>query len=730
MNQVLQNLKSGATELAQVPTPQCRPGHLLIATRRSLISAGTERMLVEFGQANLLAKARSRPDKVRQVLDKLRTDGILPTLEAVFARLDQPLPLGYCNAGVVLEVGEGVTGFAVGDRVASNGSHAEVVCVPKHLCARIPDSVSDDSAAFTVLGSVALQGIRLAAPTLGENVAVIGLGLVGLMAVQMLRANGCRVLGIDLNPERLALARQFGAETVDLSRGADPVAAGLAFSQGRGVDAALIAASTTSSDPVHQAAQMSRQGGRIVLVGVTGLELSRADFYEKELTFQVSCSYGPGRYDPAYEQQGNDYPIGHVRWTEQRNLEAVLQLMADARLDAGPLISHRVPLREAPRAYDLLTENRSALGILLTYRDAPPVRESTISVSSRLSEAAGSQPVVGMIGAGNFSRFVLLPALTRTSARLRTIASGTGMTAADAARKFGFQQAASDYRAILDDPSVDTVFIATRHNTHARMVVEALQAGKHVFVEKPLALDRDELAAVRDAYVDAKDLQLMVGYNRRFSPLTARLREQLTGRTEPISLIYTINAGAIPPDHWTQDPAVGGGRIIGEGCHFVDLLRYLVGSPIVAVQASMMGEHPGVAVRQDKMTILLRFADGSMGSVHYLGNGNKRYPKERLEVFSEGRVAVLDNWKSLRGYGWLGLVTKRLWRQDKGHRSEVAAFVERIADGGPSLIAWDELEEVSLVTFGAIARASERMQPIEPLTTARDAEDDRDTGRT
>lgn len=747
MKQVLQNLKTGATELADVPTPLCRPGHLLIATRRSLISAGTERMLVEFGQANLLAKARAQPDKVRQVLDKIRTDGLLPTLEAVFARLDQPLPLGYCNAGVVLEVGEGVTGFSVGDRVISNGPHAEVVCVPQNLCARIPEGVSDDEAAFTVLAAVGLQGIRLANPTLGESVAVIGLGLVGLMTVQMLIANGCRVLGVDFDARKLELARQFGAQTVNLSAGGDPVAAGLAFSDGRGVDAVLITASTKSNEPVHQAAQMSRQRGRIVLVGVVGLSLSRADFYEKELTFQVSCSYGPGRYDERYEQRGEDYPFGFVRWTEQRNFQAVLNLMAEGKLDVTPLISHRIPQRQAAEAYRLLTEDHSTLGILLTYPDSGVDLDSTVRnlvfPKNQVSSPKSGQAVTGVIGAGNFASLVLLPALARTPARLKTIASATGVSAAHAARKFGFQQATSDYHTILDDPDVNTVFIATRHNLHAHLVIEALKAGKHVFVEKPLCLNVEQLHEVAEAYREAAERQrdglrhgdketggqgedssspllpvppspplLVVGFNRRFSPLAVKMRDLLVERSQPLSVIYTVNAGVIPADHWTQDPQVGGGRIIGEACHFIDLLRYLVGQPIVGLEARMMGAAPGVVVRQDKMTILLEFADGSTGAIHYLANGSKRYPKERVEVFSEGRVLVLDNFKTLRGYGWKGFKRKRLWRQDKGHAAEVAAFIERVIDGGAPLIPWPVLEEVTLATFAAVERAAQPARAI------------------
>lgn len=715
MKQVLQNLKTGATEVVDVPTPSCRPGHLRIATHRSLISAGTERMLVEFGQANLLTKARAQPERVRQVLDKMRTDGLLPTLEAVFSRLDQPLPLGYCNAGVVVEVGEGVSGFAKGDRVISNGPHAEVICVPENLCARIPEGVSDDEAAFTVLAAVGLQGIRLADPTLGESVVVVGLGLVGLMTVQMLVANGCRVLGTDFDARRLELARRFGAQTVDLSAGGDPVATGLAFSDGRGVDAVIITASTKSSEPVHQAAKMSRKRGRIVLMGVTGLELARADFYEKELTFQVSCSYGPGRYDESYEQQGHDYPFGFVRWTEQRNFQAVLDLMAERKLDVKPLISHRIPQRQAAEAYRLLTEDRSTLGVLFTYPNSGADLERTVQLVQAVPPPKAEEAIVGVIGAGNFASQVLIPALAKTPARLKTIASETGVSAARAARKFAFQQATSDYRTILDDPDINTVFIATRHHTHAPMVVEALQARKHVFVEKPLALNRQELASVWDALERAEGCHLMVGFNRRFSPLAVKMRNLLAERSQPLSVIYTVNAGAIPVDHWTQDAQVGGGRIIGEGCHFIDLIRYLVGGPIIGLQARMMGDAPGVVVRQDKMTILLEFADGSTGAVHYLANGSKRYPKERVEVFSEGRVLVLNNFKALRGYDWGGFKSMRLSRQDKGHRAEVAAFVSRVVEGGDLLIPWHELEEVTVATFQAVERAAELLRPLPSL---------------
>lgn len=718
MKQVVQNLKSGATEVVDAPAPLVRSRHLLIATRQSLISAGSERTLVEFGHANLIGKARSQPDKVKQVLDKIRTDGLLPTLETVFARLDQPMPLGYCNAGVVIDVGSGVMNFSVGDRVVSNGNHAEIVCVPQNLCARIPDEVTDDTAAFTVLASIALQGIRLVEPTLGESVAVVGMGVIGLLTVQMLLANGCRVLAIDFNAERLALASQYGAKTVDLSAGADPIAEGLTFSDGNGMDAVIITAATDSNKPMHQAAQMSRKRGRIVLVGVVGLSLSRADFYEKELTFQVSCSYGPGRYDETYEQRGQDYPYGFVRWTEQRNFQAVLELMASGKIDVSDLIARHIPLSEAAEAYRLLLEQKQLLGLLLTYPETPEqIPTRLIPVVGKARSTATGRAVVGMIGAGSFATMFLLPAITQTPAALKAIASSGGTSAALAARKFEAAQATSDYRTILDDPEINTVFIATRHNSHAQMVVEALEAGKHVFVEKPLALKRDELSVVREAAARHSDQQLMVGFNRRFSALAQKMHRLLNPRSGPLTMTYMVNAGAIPFDHWVHDPAVGGGRIIGEGCHFIDLLAYFAHQPLVGVAAQMIGSELDVIRRQDKMTILVQFADGSIGTVHYFANGSKRFPKERVEVFSEGRVLVLDNFKSVQGYGWPHFKRQRLMRQDKGHKAEVAAFIQRVMQGGEPLIPWADLAAVTLATFQAVEQAHD---PLPSLMTLPD----------
>jgi predicted dehydrogenase/threonine dehydrogenase-like Zn-dependent dehydrogenase len=664
------------------------------------LSVGTERMLVEFGKAGWIDKARQQPDKVRMVLDKIRTDGLVPTVEAVFNKLGQPLPLGYCSVGTVMETGKDFAGFSVGERVASNGKHAEVVSVPMNLCTKVPEGVSDDEAAFTVVAAVGLQGIRLVQPTLGEAVVVTGLGLIGLVTVQLLRAHGCRVLGIDYDSGRLALARQFGAETVGLSAGEDPVTAALAFSRGRGVDAVIITASTESNEPVHQAALVCRKRGRIVLVGIAGLELSRADFYEKELSFQVSCSYGPGRYDPNYEQKGQDYPVGFVRWTEQRNFEAVLDMMADGRLDVKPLISHRFAIEDAAKAYDLITGDEPSLGVLLRYPTADEKPEEELRRASvKLSEPArsGSKVVLGFVGSGNYATSVLMPAFSQAGARLKRVTSNGGVSGLHAGRKFGFEEATTDTRSVFLDSEINAVAIATRHDSHASLVCEAIAAGKHVFVEKPLALSLSELKDIEAACAPAGSSRsgpiLMVGFNRRFASHVVRIKSLLESARGPKAFVMTVNAGTIPPEHWTQDPRAGG-RILGEACHFIDLLRFLAGAPIARhTSTRMAGQTP------DTATIQLSFEDGSMGTIHYLANGSRTFPKERLEVFTAGRVLQLDNFRKLKGFGWPGFSRMNLWRQDKGQKACAAAFLSAIENGTRSPIPFDELMEVSRVTI-------------------------------
>ncbi len=713
MKQILQSLKNGKTEVAEVPCPAVKRGHLLVRSSRTLVSVGTERMLVDFGKAGWIEKARQQPDKVRMVLDKIKTDGLMPTIESVLNKLDQPLPLGYCNVGRVLEAGSGLVGYAPGDRIASNGKHAEAVCVPVNLTARVPDNVSDDEAAFTVLGAIALQGIRLIQPTLGETVVVTGLGLIGLVTVQLLRSHGCRVLGLDFDPEKLALARKFGAETVNLAAGEDPVKAAQAYSRGRGVDGVIITAATKSNEPMHQAALMCRKRGRIVLVGVTGLELSRADFFEKEITFQVSCSYGPGRYDPNYEEKGNDYPVGFVRWTEQRNFEAILDMMSDGRLDVKPLISHRFAIEEAEKAYELVGGAGPSLGILLEYpansaKSDATVRQSTVAIPASTKGSAPSVPgaSIGLVGSGNYATAVLIPAFKAAGARLRTVASSAGVSGLHAGRKYGFEQTTTDSDSIFADASVNALVVATRHDNHASMVVKALRAGKNIFVEKPIALTESELEEIETAHADAsakgKAPLVMVGFNRRFAPQVAKMKSLLAGARGPKAFVMTVNAGAIPAEHWTQDREVGGGRIVGEGCHFIDLLRFLAGERITAVRTNTM-DSPSA----DSVSIELRFADGSIGTVHYLANGSKSFPKERVEVFAQGRVLQLDNYRRLTGFGWPGFKKMNLWSQDKGQKACAAAFVQAVASGGASPIPFEELIEVGRATIVAadLARA-------------------------
>ena len=704
MKQILQDMAKGTTYVSEAPAPSVGSQSLLIQTTTSLISAGTERMLVGFGKASYIDKARQQPDKVKMVLEKVGTDGLLTTIEAVQSKLGQPLPLGYCNVGIVSAVGREAEGFKVGDRVLSNGPHADIVRVSKNLCARIPDNVDDESAAFVVVASIGLQGIRLAQPTLGEAFVVTGAGLIGLLTIQLLRAQGCRVLAIDFDESKLVLARQFGAETCNPGKGEDPVAAGMAFSRGHGVDGVIITASTQSSDPVTQAARMSRKRGRIVLVGVTGLELNRADFYEKELSFQVSCSYGPGRYDPTYEDKGQDYPYGFVRWTEQRNFEAVLDMLASGQLDVKPLITHRFAFEDAPKAYETLTTDKSGLGMLLQYSSPVEqrlVRSITLQAAPTFSK---EQPVMGFIGAGNYASRMLIPAFKEAGAQFHTIVTSGGINGVIHGEKAGFAEASTDMDALLANETINTVAIVTRHDTHARFVAQTLQAGKHVFVEKPLAIDADDLQQVRAAYDAAQanaaqgGPQVMVGFNRRFSPQVQKMKSLLEPVKEPKSFIMTMNAGAIPANHWTQDNAVGGGRIIGEACHFIDLMRFLAGSPIVSVQARRMGDAPGVDITEDKASITLGFEDGSFGTILYLANGAASFPKERVEVFAAGRVLQLDNFVNLKGYGWPGFTKLNLWKQDKGQKACAAAFLQAIESGTPA-IAPEEIFEVARVTI-------------------------------
>lgn len=694
MKQIIQDLKSGATILEEVPVPQVKSGCVLIRTTRSLVSLGTERMLVEFGKANLIDKAKQQPDKVKQTLDKIRTDGLTATLNAVKNKLDQPLPLGYCNVGQVVAVGKGVTEFAVGDRVASNGKHAEFVCVPKNLVAKIPDNVQDDEAAFTVIGSIGLQGIRLLQPQLGENIVIIGLGLIGLVAAQLLKAAGARVIGIDFDQQKLDIAAGYGIETVNPAEGADQVKYVMEATGGIGADGVLITASAHNDDIIHNACEMSRKRGRIVLVGVIGLNIRRDDFYKKELSFQVSCSYGPGRYDENYEEKGMDYPLPYVRWTEKRNFETVLQSIANGNLNVKSLITEEVDLADYNLIYGDMRKQGSIASIIRYPSDSRI--ETVVEVNSNAFKPSKGQ--IGIIGAGNYTNSTMVPALKACKAKIRYIASAQGMTAKVLARKCGAMMATSDYHEILNDPEVDLVMITTRHDTHARMVVEALEAGKNVFVEKPLCLNADELDNILSAY-KAKEgkVSLSVGFNRRFSPFAVKMKKLLGDG--PKNIIATMNAGFVPQDVWVQDLAVGGGRIIGEACHFIDLCSYLAGSKVVAVCMNAMGENP--EENTDNASILLKYANGTNAVINYFANGSKSYQKERIEVYSQERTLVLNNWMKLEGYGFKGF-SKMRGSLDKGHKAQFALLNERIINGGEPLVDLDTIVNTTKASFACI----------------------------
>lgn len=703
MKQIIQNMKTGETILEDVPAPLVRSGHILIQTSRSLVSLGTERMLVEFGNASLIQKARQQPDKVKMVLDKIRSDGLLPTLEAVFNKLNQPLPLGYCNVGRVIAVGEGVTEFQAGDRVASNGPHAELVCVPQNLCARVPDNVSDDDASFAVIGAIGLQGIRLLLPEFGETVVVIGLGLIGLIAAQILKANGCRVIGFDFDQSKVDIATRLGMMAVNPTGGTDQVKYVMEQTAGIGADAVLITASAKTNEIISQAARMSRKRGRIVLVGVIGLDISRAEFYEKEITFQVSCSYGPGRYDEQYEQGGHDYPISFVRWTEKRNFEAILNAVSSGQLDVGQLITERIPLAEYNKIYGSIGRSGSIASLLL-YDDAVNVSTS-VTIDSR--SFGSSKGVVAIIGAGNFTSATVLPALKPLNAKLKYIVSAGGLTASTLAKRAGFAIAATDYREALSDNDVDLVMITTRHNLHASMVLDALKTGKNVFVEKPLCLNKDELIEIEETY-SAFDIQhsklpvLTVGFNRRFAPFALKMKS-LVG-VGAVNIVATMNAGFIPANSWVHDLQVGGGRIIGEACHFIDLCSYLCSSRVIAVCMNSLGTAPHE--NTDNVSIILRYANGSNAVINYFANGSKAYSKERVEVHSQERSLVMDNWRTLEGHGFKDFSRAKA-KQDKGHAEQFRLLLERVTSGGAPLIPFDDIINTTKASFAAITSLKE-----------------------
>ena len=697
MKQILQSFKTGETILEELPVPNIGMGSVLIQTSHSLVSLGTERMLVEFGKASLIEKARQQPDKVNQVLDKIKSDGLLPTLDAVFNKLGQPIPLGYCNVGRVIAVGEGVSDFAIGDRVASNGPHAEVVSVPKNLVAKIPESVSNEDATFTIIASIGLQGIRLLKPQLGETIVVLGLGLIGLITCQLLKANGCKVVGIDVDQTKCDLAQKWGISTLNPMKN-NPVKSVLDLTNEIGVDGVLITASTKSHDVIAQAAQMSRKRGRIILVGVVGLDINRADFYEKELSFQVSCSYGPGRYDEQYEQKGIDYPLPFVRWTEKRNFEAILEALKNGSLSVSDLITERIPLEDFNQIYDNM-DSKESIASILVYPGLDKESLLTKTITLKDSSFIGQNGVLGIIGAGNFTNMTVLPSLKGSGAHLKYIASSGGVSGTQLAKKHRISRSTTDYKEVLNDEDVDTVIITTRHGSHANLVIESLNAGKNTFVEKPLALNQNELDQIQLSIENNQSSILSVGFNRRFSPHLIKVKQSIGESAGAVNIIANMNAGFIQKDHWVHDLEQGGGRIIGEACHLMDVCVYLAGSLIESVCMNDLGKETDLAT--DNVSILLKFQNGSNAVINYFSNGSKKYSKERVEVYSQERTWIVNNYQKTEAFGVKGFKTLKT-KLDKGHKTQFHELIHRTQNSGAPLIPINEIINVTKSSFAAI----------------------------
>ena len=714
MKQLLQNVKTGKSSIEEVPIPTPREGQALVKVEASLVSAGTERMIVEFAEKSLVGKARSRPDLVKQVLDKARREGVVPTLQAAFNRLDQPMPLGYSSAGTIVALGPNTPGLKVGQRVACAGMnyavHAGYNVAPRNLITPLPKTVDFESAAFTTLGAIAMQGFRLAEPQLGETVAIIGMGLLGLLTAQIAAAAGCHVLGVDIDPKRIKLASSLGFQSVLRAQAEDSAQA---FTANRGFDVILICADAKSNDPVELAGVIARDRARVVATGAVGLNIPRKVYYEKEISLINSRSYGPGRYDPSYEENGVDYPIGYVRWTEGRNLESVVALMASGKLNVQSLITHRFPIEQATTAYEVITGKKKEpfLGVLLTYPAGEMKAESKavhfpLPISSKTASVK-----LGILGAGSFANAMLLPAIKKAGdIELVGIASAGGLHAQHAGKKFGFGYATSSNEEIINDPNINAVAILTRHDSHADLVVKALKAGKHVFVEKPLAITSEQVSVISKQLKKTDHCLLLTGFNRRFAPLAQSLHASLVSRTEPVHIHYRVNAGYIPLNHWTQDPGIGGGRIIGEGCHFVDFITFLVGAAPVSATAHALPD--GGKYREDNVSMTFTFPDGSIGVVDYLANGDKSLPKERVEVFCGGLVAVLDDFVAVQTIRDGKKKTAR-GAQDKGHVNEWKAFAKSIRVGGEPPIPYEQMIGVTQSMFAAVQSLRGNGQKVE-----------------
>ncbi len=695
MKQIIQSLNNGETKLEEVPLPILKPGHILIKTTRSLVSIGTERMLIDFGKSNLLQKALKQPERVNEVFNKIKTDGLKPTINSVFNKLNKPIPLGYCNVGTIVDIGPGVNEFAIGDRVASNGPHAEFVSVPKNLVIKIPDNVSDNEATFTVIGSIGLQGIRLANPSFGETVVVIGLGLIGLITIQILKANGCKVIGFDFDDKKISIAKNLGINAINPSVGIDPINYVINETNSVGADAVIITASSKSNDIISQSAKMSRQRGKIILVGVVGLEINRADFYEKELIFQVSCSYGPGRYDDKYEQQGQDYPIGFVRWTEKRNFESIINAISEKKINVNSLISEEVDLEEFEKIYSNINNN-NIIASLFKYPTHSEYSDRIIPIiPNKIMPTKGT---IGIIGAGNFTSGVILPCLKNTKSIIKYISSSSGLTSTILAKKYKIFNSITDNDFIFKDDEVDLVIITTRHNSHASLAIKALKAGKNVFIEKPLALNLEETNLILKEYINSGKI-LTVGYNRRFAPFSLQIKKLLSAESIQMNISVTINAGFINENSWVQDINIGGGRIIGEACHFIDLVTYFTGSKVKSVCMNSMGVNP--KKNTDNVSILMKYENGTNAVINYFSNGSKQYSKEKIEIFYQEKTIILDNWTKLTGYGFKNFNSINS-RQDKGHQIQFNSLIESIQNGGNQIIPIDDIINTTKTSIAAI----------------------------
>lgn len=706
MRQLTLNLSTGEISLLEVPTPKIKKGFLLIRTRFSLISSGTERTLYNFSKSSILEKAKNQPDRVKDVLDKIKSDGIFSTYESVINKLNSSIPIGNSNVGEVIGIGSGVSGFKIGDRVVSNGPHSEIVLIPYNLCAKIPDSVNDEGAAFTVLSSIALQGIRLANPTFGETFLVSGLGLIGLLAVQILQANGCKVLGIDPEENKCKLAEALGAKTFQLDENNDPLPWILGNTDGIGIDGAIITASTKSNEPVNFSAKACRQRGRIILVGITGLDLRRDLFYKKEITFQVSCSYGPGRYDDVYEKEGKDYPLGFVRWTEKRNFKSVLKAIENKSIKFENLISHKIDFLNASEAFEILNSNKNVLGILLFYKKDKTKLSNRIFLSENQSNKIkykSQNAIVNFIGAGNYAKRVLIPSLNKLNIKLGKLSSNNGLDAALIGKKYNFSEITTNSYELLNDKDANVIFIATRHDSHAEYVIESIKRNKSVFVEKPLCLNINDLNKINKTYLENLKNNpecapiLMMGFNRRFAPLSVKLKNIIDKFSTPKAFIYTINAGSISPDNWIHNQEIGGGRLIGEACHFVDMLRFLSGSRIKTLNIAETKSNLDVS---DTFCINLEFESGDVGNINYFSNGANSFPKERIEVFSNNSVIILDNFKKIKLWGITSRLNKSNFIQNKGNFECVRAFINAVNKGKKSPIDFQEIIEVHELLLG------------------------------